>query len=141
MKLIRSIVLLLLLAPAAQAHLLRTTFEECVNVLKEPYASRTSPLPPATAEYTFQDRQWRRTIQFWRGRAHCISFSKRDGSALTFDEVQGLLDRFGDRQQWLREGTPRLAWRSDHTMCAITGGAYGFSIVTAEFFHAVRSFP
>jgi hypothetical protein len=141
MKLIRPLVFLFLLAPAAQVFLLRQPFEECVRVLGQPQSRRASPMLPATEECTFRSKQWRRTIQFWHGKAHCISYSKLDGAPLTLEERQGLLDRFGQGQAWLRGSNRRFAWRADRNMVAITGGAYGFSIVSAEFVHAVGNFP
>lgn len=129
-------VLFVFAASSVHAHLLWTTYSECVAVLGQPLSSQTSDLPPATDVYSFAKGDWGMRIHYWDRRAHLIVCKKLTGS-LTADEIQATLNGFADGNSWSKNEDGNL-WRSDQRIVATIEGN-SILIFSAEFFTAAVS--
>jgi len=133
-KIVAALFVSSILATAAHAGLLKSTYSECVSSLGESEGRETSDLPPATDAYAFRKSGWGLLVHLWDRRAHCISYTKLEGGDLSAAEAQAILNGYSEGNSWSKNSRGEL-WRSDQKAVASIKGRT-ISIFSAEFFTA-----
>ncbi len=84
-------------------------------------------------------------VEFMKGRASHLTFKKKDGSELSWDEMEALLAASAGNSKWIfctTDGPDRRCWkREDSTASAFeyrSPGYFSFSISTREWTKGLR---